>query len=86
MITHQCDRCAKSVSQKKGDMASLPEGWMVIAPTRFSGPKYELCPKCVEHLGLADKSKKDKTLGEQLISILEQIAEGVTEDCDRCIS
>ena len=88
MITHSCDRCAARVSQNKGEKESLPKGWIRLQPMRYQGPHYEICPKCIEQLGLkdADTATREKSLADRTLSILEEIAENATEDCDRCIS
>ena len=86
MIIHQCDRCGKTVEQKKGEQNRTPTGWAVIQPHRYGGaPYYELCPDCCKKLNIPEGStEQQKTIGDRLLEILEEIVQIQVEECGGC--
>ena len=84
MITHTCDRCAKSSTQKKGEKAVKPSGWFALSYSsgyyRGDHQNFELCPECKVALKIPDEKKQPNAVGDQLIELIEDIVAERMED------
>ena len=78
MIIHQCDKCGKNSTQKKGESASTPPGWYLLAFKMGYGYSstvyYDICAECRISLGIPD-SKPEENVADRLIEILSEIVQ-----------
>jgi hypothetical protein len=80
----KCDRCGNQSSpMSKMNIMDMQrrEGWrelFVVGSLETYPPKI-LCPACAMLLGMTGEKQGEKSVGERLVEILEEIAEGVQE-------
>ena len=82
----KCDRCG-ALSEPWDRSTEIRtekhrrEGWRELILTWYviTYPPKILCPECTKHLGMTGEKGDETSLGDRLIEILEEIAEGVQE-------
>jgi len=76
MIINKCDRCGK-LSEARKERFGCPKGWRVL---KFSYITKDLCPECCKILKIeVDSPNIEADIGDRLIEIIEEIAQGVQE-------
>jgi hypothetical protein len=81
----KCDRCGKlsdPIDRGTVNKSMLCDGWRQLMITGYTTtyPPKTLCPECTMYLGLTGEQPDEKSVGEHLIEILEEIAEGVQNE------
>jgi hypothetical protein len=75
-----CDRCKKESEPMESKNSTL-SGWKQLnASISYSTNKrFDICPECVDLLGLAEGPKDSPSLGDQLLDLISDIATEATE-------
>lgn len=81
MKIYKCDRCGKKEPEKSNK--GRPEEWValgyVVSEYQRNYVYKDICPECVITLKLP-KPINCPVVGERIIEIIEEIAQGVIED------
>jgi len=81
MYVIQCDKC--KTQAEPTHTTATPETWRRITFTQGYPHKqitFDLCPECIFFLKLPSAAQKEMSLGDQLLSIIEDIAMDAAED------
>lgn len=77
MLINKCDRCGK-LSEARKERFGCPKDWKIL---KFSFITKDLCPDCCELLKISpDSPNIEAEIGDRLVEILEEIAQGVLEN------